>query len=92
MFALRADADPGAPPNLHDDVKLCKDGAPAEIDDIGLLDLWPVETGESQDVRIGWEKLNADTYSLFLAGASDKKYCTDCHGKHRMASRKCKWK
>jgi hypothetical protein len=38
------------------------------------------------------EKLNADTHSLFLAGASDQKYCTDCHGKHRMASRKCKWK
>jgi len=38
------------------------------------------------------EKLNADTRCLFWAGASDKKYCTDCHGKHRMASRKCKWK
>ena len=23
---------------------------------------------------------------------SEKKVCTDCHGKHRLASRKCKWK
>ena len=38
------------------------------------------------------EKLNANARCRFWAGASDKKYCTDCHGKHRMASRKCKWK
>ena len=43
-----------SPPNLHDDVKLYKDGVPAEIDDIGLLDLWPIETGDREDVRIGW--------------------------------------
>lgn len=42
-----------SPPNLHDDVKLFRDGAPAEIDDIGLLDLWPIDTGEQQDVSIG---------------------------------------
>ena len=30
-----------SPPNLHDDVKLYKDGELAEIDDIGLLDLGP---------------------------------------------------
>ena len=40
-------------PNLHDDVVLYLDGEPAEIHDIGLLDLWPVETGEEMDVRIG---------------------------------------
>ena len=40
-------------PNLHDDVKLYKDGRPAEIHDIGLLDLWPVDTGKDIDVRIG---------------------------------------
>lgn len=44
----------GSPPNLHDDVKLYKDGEPAEIDDIGLLDLWPIQTGDKQDVRLGW--------------------------------------
>ena len=24
--------------------------------------------------------------------AGEKKYCTDCHGNHRLANRKCKWK
>jgi hypothetical protein len=43
-----------APPNLHDHVKLFKDGEPAEIDDIGLLDLWPIETGDKLELRIGW--------------------------------------
>jgi len=40
-------------PNLHDDVKLYKDGILAEIHDIGLLDLWPIDTGNEIDVRIG---------------------------------------
>jgi len=40
-------------PNLYDDVKLYKDGEPAEIHDIGLLDLWPINTGNDLDVRIG---------------------------------------
>lgn len=40
-------------PNLHDDVVLYKDGTIAEVHDIGLLDLWPVDTGSDLDVRIG---------------------------------------
>jgi hypothetical protein len=40
-------------PNLHDDVKLYLDGAIAEIHDIGLLDLWPIQTGQDLPVRIG---------------------------------------
>lgn len=40
-------------PNLHDDVRLYEDGEPAEIHDIGLLDLWPINTGSELDVRIG---------------------------------------
>ena len=40
-------------PNLHDHVKLYLDGEPAIIDDIGLLDLWPLITGKKLDVRIG---------------------------------------
>jgi hypothetical protein len=40
-------------PNLHDDVTLYLDGTIAEIHDIGLLDLWPLETGNTLDVRIG---------------------------------------
>ncbi len=49
-------------PNLHDDVKLYKDGEPGELDDIGLLDLWPIETGQMLDVRIGrgWKGLLSD--------------------------------
>jgi hypothetical protein len=39
-------------PNLHDDVKLYKDGTLTEIHDIGLLDLWPIDTGNQIDVRI----------------------------------------
>jgi len=42
-----------SPPNLHDDVKLFIDGEVAEIDDIGLLDLWPIDTGDKMDVTIG---------------------------------------
>jgi hypothetical protein len=40
-------------PNLYDDVTLYKDGEIAEIHDIGLLDLWPIDTGNDIDVRIG---------------------------------------
>jgi len=40
-------------PNLHDDVGLYLDGQPAEIHAIGLLDLWPIQTGDKLDVRIG---------------------------------------
>ena len=40
-------------PNLHDDVVLYKDGTIAVIHDIGLLDLWPIDTGDDLDVRIG---------------------------------------
>jgi hypothetical protein len=43
----------GDPPNLHDSVKLYVDGTLAEIHDIGLLDLWPIDTGSGMDVRIG---------------------------------------
>jgi hypothetical protein len=40
-------------PNLYNDVKLYLDGAPAEIHDIGLLDLWPIQTGLDLPIRIG---------------------------------------
>jgi hypothetical protein len=40
-------------PNLHDDVALYLDGVLAEPHDIGLLDLWPIETGDELNVRIG---------------------------------------
>jgi hypothetical protein len=40
-------------PNLHDDVVLHLDGEIAEVHDIGLLDLWPVETGTALNLSIG---------------------------------------
>ena len=40
-------------PNLHDHVRLYLDGELAPIHDIGLLDLWPIDTGSDLDVRIG---------------------------------------
>jgi len=43
----------GDPPNLHDHVRLYLDGERATIHDIGLLDLWLIETGSEIDVRIG---------------------------------------
>ena len=33
--------------------KLYLDGEVATVDDIGLLDLWPLVTGEEMEVRIG---------------------------------------
>jgi hypothetical protein len=43
----------GSPANLHDHAKLYLDGKPAVIHDIGLLDLWPIDTGDTLDVTIG---------------------------------------
>lgn len=40
-------------PNLHDNVCLLLDGKIAEVDDIGLLDLLPIETAVGEDVRLG---------------------------------------
>jgi hypothetical protein len=40
-------------PGLGKDVALYLDGRPAEIHDIGLLDLWPIQTGDKLHVRIG---------------------------------------
>jgi len=40
-------------PNLHDHVRLYLDGELAPIHDIGLLDLWPIDTGSDLDIRIG---------------------------------------
>jgi len=31
-------------------------------------------------------------HKALFAGASEKKYCTDCHGTHRLAERKSRWK
>ncbi len=38
------------------------------------------------------DKLDAEQHKALFAGTAKEKYCTDCHGEHRLASRKCKWK
>ena len=39
------------------------------------------------------DKLNAVPHKDVLAGKlPDTKYCTDCHGDHRLVRRRCKWK
>lgn len=37
-------------------------------------------------------KLSSGFHQEFFAGASQEKYCTGCHGAHRIVNRKCKWK
>ena len=38
-------------------------------------------------------KINPVPHKDALAGKlPDTKYCTDCHGEHRLANRRCKWK
>ncbi len=38
------------------------------------------------------DKIPAAQHKTLFAGTSKKKYCTDCHGAHRLPKRKCKWK
>ena len=38
------------------------------------------------------DKIDAEQHKPFFAGAAEEKYCTDCHGTHRLAERKCQWK
>ena len=38
------------------------------------------------------DTLEGEMHEAVLAGTSEAKYCTDCHGEHRMAVRKMKWK
>jgi hypothetical protein len=38
------------------------------------------------------EKIDDGFHRSFWAGESKEKYCTDCHGKHRLATRKCRWR
>jgi hypothetical protein len=38
------------------------------------------------------DKIDTEQHKPLFAGTGEKKYCTDCHGNHRLAHRKCKWK
>ncbi len=61
------------PPNLHDHVRLYKDGELAEVHDIGLLDLWPLMTGSDENVRIGTHLAGAiDDLRLYDRALSEK--------------------
>jgi hypothetical protein len=38
------------------------------------------------------DKIDTVQHEPLFADAAEKKYCTDCHGSHRLTRRKCKWK
>jgi hypothetical protein len=38
------------------------------------------------------DTLDKTQHKALFAGTSTEKYCTDCHGDHRLTDRKCKWK
>ncbi|MBE3123975.1 MAG: hypothetical protein IMZ55_19980 [Acidobacteria bacterium] len=38
------------------------------------------------------DKMPAARHAAFFAGTAKETSCTDCHGKHRLTDRKCKWK
>ncbi len=38
------------------------------------------------------EKLDYKLHRTFLEGVSDEKFCVNCHGKHKIPTRRCKWK
>jgi hypothetical protein len=37
-------------------------------------------------------KIDVEQHKPLFAGTAKEKYCTDCHGDHRLAHRRCKWK
>jgi hypothetical protein len=38
------------------------------------------------------DKIDKMQHEGFFTGTAEEKYCTDCHGEHRLAERKCKWR
>jgi hypothetical protein len=38
------------------------------------------------------DKIDTEQHKPLFADTAEKKVCTDCHGKHRLEIRKCKWK
>jgi len=38
------------------------------------------------------DKIDKSQHKSLFAGTAKEKYCTDCHGDHRLDKRKCKWK
>ena len=69
-------------PNLHDDVTLYLDGKIAEVHRIGLLDLWPIETGADVEVAVGKGfKGSIDDLRVYSRALSDEEILT----LHRLA-------
>lgn len=64
-------------PNLHDDVALYLDGKAVEPDPIGLLDLWPIETGDDVPVTIGKQfQGGIDDVRVYARALSDEEVRT----------------
>jgi len=38
------------------------------------------------------DKIDTEQHKPLFADITEKKVCTDCHGKHRLEIRRCKWK
>ncbi len=38
------------------------------------------------------DEISKTAHQAFLAGKTPQTVCTDCHGAHRLAERRCKWK
>ena len=38
------------------------------------------------------DKIDTEQHKPLFTSAREEKHCTDCHGNHRLAHRKCKWK
>ncbi len=38
------------------------------------------------------DKIDTEQHKPLFASTAEQKYCTDCHGNHRLANRRCKWK
>lgn len=54
--------------------------------------MYPREKINAACMNCHKEKFDAVVHKLFLDGKTEQKHCTECHGKHKMAIRKCKWK
>jgi hypothetical protein len=66
-------------PNLHDDVALYLDGKAVDPDPIGLLDLWPIETGDDAPVTIGKQfQGGIDDLRIYARALSEEEIQTLC--------------
>lgn len=38
------------------------------------------------------DKIDTEQHQVLFASTAEEEVCTDCHGKHRLTQRRCKWK